>query len=335
LQIGIPIEDACGGTLVSSRRFLTAAHCVTEAGSTLPADELLVGLGNVRASEIEDVYRVTSVDVNAAYNRHTFQNDVAMLELERPAPYDPLRLIGTDEAAAWAPGVQSWVVGWGRTESGDPSDELLEAPVPIVSDDACEGAYLGHDPELDPATMVCAGDSSDPYHDTCQGDSGGPLMVRDGTGFALVGITSWGEGCADPDYPGVYTRLGARALNDWVTARLAPPPAPPPPPIPPPPPPPPPVEPAPPQPPPVEPPPPALPPPPKVVRCSVPQLRGRTLRSARLTLVRANCRLGSVTRSYSARLAAGRVLSQRPAAGRRLARYARVSVALSRGKRKR
>ena len=65
--------------------------------------------------------------------------------------------------------------------------------------------------------MVCAGDG---VHDTCQGDSGGPLMVRDPSGnWALAGITSWGEGCANPSYPGVYTRVGAPALNAWIAAR--------------------------------------------------------------------------------------------------------------------
>ena len=65
--------------------------------------------------------------------------------------------------------------------------------------------------------MVCAYDG---IHDTCQGDSGGPLMVPDGGGgFVLAGITSWGEGCASAGKPGVYTRLGAPALNQWVMAR--------------------------------------------------------------------------------------------------------------------
>ena len=63
--------------------------------------------------------------------------------------------------------------------------------------------------------MVCAGDG---VHDTCQGDSGGPLMVPNAarTAFVLVGATSWGIGCAEELFPGVYTRLGAPTLNAWV-----------------------------------------------------------------------------------------------------------------------
>ena len=65
--------------------------------------------------------------------------------------------------------------------------------------------------------MVCAGDGNT---DTCQGDSGGPLMVSDGSFLILAGITSWGIGCADPSFPGVYTRLGAPAINQWVRDRV-------------------------------------------------------------------------------------------------------------------
>ena len=62
--------------------------------------------------------------------------------------------------------------------------------------------------------MVCAGNGAT---DTCQGDSGGPLMVPDSpSGLVLAGVTSWGFGCADPDFPGVYVRLGAPQLNSWV-----------------------------------------------------------------------------------------------------------------------
>ena len=65
--------------------------------------------------------------------------------------------------------------------------------------------------------MVCAGDGST---DTCQGDSGGPMMVSDGSFLILAGVTSWGIGCAEAAHPGVYTRLGAPAINKWVRDRV-------------------------------------------------------------------------------------------------------------------
>lgn len=197
-------DSECGGTLVGSRWFLTAAHCVV--GVT--AFAVLLGDNDVQLPN-NDWYGVASVDVHAAYNPITNQNDVAMLRLDRAAPYQPLRVIEPSETPIWAPGTVARIVGWGATaEGGPPANLLQEADVRIVGDAPCQSAYELNAPPMDPGTMVCA---AEPGRDTCQGDSGGPLMVRDSLGaWALVGITSWGQGCASPEFPGVYTRLGAR-----------------------------------------------------------------------------------------------------------------------------
>jgi hypothetical protein len=205
-------DAQCGGTLVASRWFLTAAHCVV--GVT--AFTVLLGDADVTEPNT-DWYGVVGAEVNSAHTEITPQNDVAMLKLSRPAPYQPLRVIGPNESSSWSAGTVARIIGWGTTEEGgNTSDVLLKADVPIVADSTCATAYVLHAPPVDPNTMVCAGDG---VHDTCQGDSGGPLMVRDAAGnWVLAGITSWGEGCARPEFPGVYTRLGSPALNAWVAA---------------------------------------------------------------------------------------------------------------------
>jgi secreted trypsin-like serine protease len=219
----------CGGTLVGSRQFLTAGHCAAnDLGLALPPSSFLVRLGNVdRTPPAPDNYSVVKNDLNAAFNSETLQNDTAMLTLNRPAPYEPMRVVDDNEDALWAPGTLARIIGWGTTCSDTCSDSrfLLKADVPIIPDDRCGADYPDPpDPtDFDPTTMVCAADAEgtppSSSHDTCQGDSGGPLLVPDGGFFALAGTVSWGVGCADPADPGVYTRIGDQPLNGWVHSR--------------------------------------------------------------------------------------------------------------------
>jgi hypothetical protein len=200
-----------------------------------PGDfELCLGQANLDDCQSADTYGVSSVDRNSSYNAVTAQNDVAILTLNRAAPFTPLPLADPAHPELFAAGVSARIVGWGSTSSGGSTvARLREADVPMVSDQECADDYSKPRPpssteQFHSDTMVCAGDG---VHDTCQGDSGGPLMVSDGSRLVLAGVTSWGEGCADANFPGVYARVGSEPLNGWVRARIAttPPPPPPPP----------------------------------------------------------------------------------------------------------
>jgi PKD repeat protein len=210
----------CGGTLISNRYFLTAAHCVTDekTGLALPASQFSVRLGNVDRDAGQQ-FALFALDRNSAYNPDTLDNDTALFTLFSPAPAvdEPIRLVTAGENPLWSAGRQATLIGWGNTETGNDSQVLLETTAPMRSDLDCGNAYGTGTDGFHSTTMVCAGDGST---DTCQGDSGGPLMVSDGSFLILAGITSWGIGCADAAHPGVYTRLGAPVINTWVRDRV-------------------------------------------------------------------------------------------------------------------
>ncbi|NXB74536.1 TMPS5 protease, partial [Donacobius atricapilla] len=110
-------------------------------------------------------------------------------------------------------GTHCWVSGWGYTTPGQAqvAGTLKEALVPLIGTRRCNSScvYKG---ELT-ARMLCAGHLQG-HVDACQGDSGGPLVCWDGSMWRLVGIVSWGQGCAEPNHPGVYTNVAQ--LLPWI-----------------------------------------------------------------------------------------------------------------------
>ncbi|MFJ6664533.1 MULTISPECIES: trypsin-like serine protease [unclassified Streptomyces] len=198
----------CGGTLVSATKVVTAAHCM--AGET-PGGVRVVG-GRTKLNGTDGtVSEVSKIWVNPDYTDATNGDDVSVLTLSTSMPYKPVSYVSSSQTDVYAAGTTARILGWGTTsENGSSSNQLRTATVPVVSDASCRSAYGSDYVQSD---MVCAGLSSGGV-DTCQGDSGGPLLI----GGVLAGITSWGEGCAEAGYPGVYTRLAT--FSDQVTAQV-------------------------------------------------------------------------------------------------------------------
>lgn len=187
----------CGGALVAADRVVTAAHCVSNRSQ----DELTVVAGRTDMRTNEGVESgVRQVWVHPGFNGDPLAgDDVAVLTLEREPGYRTIPL--NDDPGAYQPGTTATVLGWGYTDENGPSSRRLqEADVPLRSDADCSDTY----PQYDPAEMVCAG-YPEGGRDACYGDSGGPLVA----GGRLIGVTSWGTGCARPGLPGVYTRISS------------------------------------------------------------------------------------------------------------------------------
>lgn len=187
-------EQFCGGALVAPARVVTAAHCVAgraPSGMRVVAGRTdLRGTGGVTAA-------VTAVWTHPAFRGSTRGHDLAVLTVERPLPYPTVALASVDPP----PATPATVLGWGRTGEREPrSSRLRAAIVPVRADADCGASYRA----FRAASMLCAGPPGGGV-DACQGDSGGPLVV----GGRLVGVVSWGHGCARPGRPGVYARVAA------------------------------------------------------------------------------------------------------------------------------
>jgi secreted trypsin-like serine protease len=218
----------CGGSVVTTYIVLTAAHCIEDTdpdnGTSLDPTDVNVVLGRTTLSNAGQgtEHDVQIVDFDPNFDPNSLENDVGYLVLSTalPQPQPTIDIAGSDEGAVWAPGVVVDISGWGSTFfGGDTEDTLRAASVPIVSDTTC-GSVLVYGSDFDQGTMVCAGYMEGGV-DTCQGDSGGPLEspLEDGD-YRLVGITSWGIGCALPNKPGVYTRVAGDTLRPTVASKI-------------------------------------------------------------------------------------------------------------------
>lgn len=194
-------REICGGALAAPDKVITAAHCVHR---TSPKD-LRITAGRQRTNtgagtETNAVDVWTDPQYRGPYQGH----DVAVVTLDQQLLEPPVRLAGPDDDALYRPGAQAEVYGWGATrESGPASTSLRTATLPLREDRACSDAY---GTRFVPGAMVCAGRPEGGV-DSCQGDSGGPLI----SGGRLIGVVSYGDGCARPGKPGVYARIAAYA----------------------------------------------------------------------------------------------------------------------------
>jgi V8-like Glu-specific endopeptidase len=195
----------CGGSLISTTRVLTAAHCVS--GRSANSIDVLIGTNHLGGSGTR--INAQRIHVHPRWNSGTYDNDLAAIDLDNPvsgASVAPVQPVRPAESSIWAAGRSVTTVGWGTTGSGYPLGQR-KLTVPVVSGTFC-GSGRSYGSSFHSSTMLCAGAVFGGY-DSCQGDSGGPLLARNGTQWRLVGIVSWGNGCAVPLFPGVYTRLAS------------------------------------------------------------------------------------------------------------------------------
>uniref|UniRef100_A0A8D0G898 matriptase n=1 Tax=Sphenodon punctatus TaxID=8508 RepID=A0A8D0G898_SPHPU len=209
----------CGASLISDRWLVSAAHCFQDASGIRYSDPGLwtayMGLHDQSDRNNAKVQQksIKSIIYHKGFNDFTYDYDIAVLELQSPITFtNEIRAICLpDPTHDFPAGKDIWVTGWGATiEGGVGATILQKAEIRVVNQTTCN-TLLNNQMT---SRMMCVGVLTGGI-DACQGDSGGPLTsVETNSRMFLAGVVSWGDGCAQRNKPGVYTRVSQ--LRGWI-----------------------------------------------------------------------------------------------------------------------
>jgi secreted trypsin-like serine protease len=229
-QISAAAGQYCGGSIRDTLHIMTAAHCVFDtpfsaSGQAATPSQIDVLAGTNKLTTPFDAgaqrLHVASISIDPSYVWQDYEHDAALITLDPSTPLAvttkkaPIDIVDDADWSGLPSGASLFVTGWGDTSQGGSASTVLRGVgVNYISDDSCSD-YLF--PATAPGVQVCA---AAPGKDSCQGDSGGPLVESVGPSAPaddrLVGIVSAGQGCANPNGPGLYTEVAVHSIRNFL-----------------------------------------------------------------------------------------------------------------------
>lgn len=208
----------CSGSHIGDGWIVTAAHCFKDSPNRVQLTRtglvVLYGTSSLVSGGTR-AFPIIEPLLHEQYDPRNLANDIALIKI----PPNSLSAVplptAQEDQNELATSTPLNISGWGRTtENGNISVDLIFGVVPVTDASRCRTAYAQN--FFVGGGQICAGGINPNDPDTCRGDSGGPLSHYNALTDkrTLLGITSYGEGCGRPNYPGVYTRIHAYA--DWI-----------------------------------------------------------------------------------------------------------------------
>ncbi|KAJ8711579.1 hypothetical protein PYW08_008533 [Mythimna loreyi] len=206
-------SQSCAANILTSRYVLSAAHCFA---SNVNSNLRRIRAGTSFRNTGGVVVYVEVYHNHPSYGLRGYDGDITVIRLTTLLQFNPAIQAGAIIASnQWIPDNLPVVhAGWGTTsQGGSLSSQLRDVTIYTINNALCAARYQTLPwPQIVTENMICAGILDVGGKDACQGDSGGPLYYTN----ILVGVVSWGHGCANATFPGVSTAVSP--YTNWIVS---------------------------------------------------------------------------------------------------------------------